>query len=100
MTENILEEANRIVAGDRQADYGHPYYDFSRTAALWSVVLRDTVTPEQVALCMMMVKVSREVHQHGHDNLVDIAGYARTLEMVHEQRERLNTLAIDLTITK
>lgn len=80
--ENILEEANRLVGGDRQRSYGHPAEDFTRTARLWSEILRTKVTKEQVAMCMIAVKLSREVNLHGRDNLVDIAGYARTLEMV------------------
>lgn len=81
---NILEEANEITSRDRQDDYGHPIHDFARTGAMWSAVLGIEVTPQQVGLCMLLVKVSREVNKHKRDNLVDLAGYARTIEMVHE----------------
>lgn len=37
--ETILEEARRIVYGDRQDDYGSVKEDFGRTAALWDVYL-------------------------------------------------------------
>jgi precorrin-4 methylase len=65
-------------------DYGHPIHDFTRTASMWSTILGVEVTAPQVAICMILVKVSRETHKHKRDNLVDIAGYARTLEMVYE----------------
>lgn len=84
MPETILAEAARLTSQDRQASYGHPRQDFERVATLWSVVLGVEVMPAQVALCMILVKVSRETHQHKRDNLVDIAGYARTLEMTME----------------
>ena len=51
--ESILEEAKRIVHGDRGENYGHPFEDFSRTAQIWSAILGIDVEPEQVALCMV-----------------------------------------------
>ena len=57
------------------------------TALIWSAILGITVTPQQVALCMVGVKISREVNKHKADNIVDGCGYFRTLEMVHEKLE-------------
>lgn len=88
--ESILEEANRLVNGDRQESYGHPLDDFSRTARMWSAVLSHDVTAEQVGLCMACVKISRQVNRPGRDNLVDLAGYAQTVQMVTEERQKRN----------
>lgn len=85
---NILEEANSLVNGNRQADYGHPLDDFQRTAKMWTAILGFPVTPEQVGLCMCAVKISRQVNHPKRDNLVDLAGYAATVEMVIEERKR------------
>ena len=85
-SESILEEAKRIVHGDRGENYGHPLEDFSRTAQIWSAILGIDVTAEQVALCMVGVKISREVNRPKRDNIVDGAGYFETLEMVKEER--------------
>src|SRR5574343_212429 len=85
---NCLETANELVSGDRQDDYGHPFHDFSKTAKIWEVILGVPVTPEQVALCMVGVKISREVNKHKDDNIIDGCGYFRTLEMIHEYRNR------------
>jgi hypothetical protein len=84
---NCLETANQLVSGDRQADYGHPIDDFRKTAMIWGAILGIDVTPEQVALCMVGVKISREVNKHKADNIVDGCGYFRTLELVHEKLE-------------
>jgi hypothetical protein len=81
---NCLEVANDIVHGDRGEDYGHPYHDFKRTAAMWSGILGIPIEPAQVAMCMIAIKISREINKPKQDNLVDICGYARTLEMVRE----------------
>jgi hypothetical protein len=88
MTENVLEEANRLVSNDRGPDYGHPYDDFSRAAKIWSAVLGIEVTPEQVGLCQIGTKIAREVNKPKRDNKTDIAGYARCLELIEERRER------------
>lgn len=84
--ESILAEAERLVTGDRNGAYGHPHEDFTRTAKIWSGILGFDVSPEQIGLCMIGLKLSREVHRHKHDNLVDMAGYAKTVDMVHEYR--------------
>lgn len=82
MSESILQEAERLVNGDRQTDYGHPIEDFRRTAQMWSAILGADVEPQQVGLCMMAVKISRQCNRPKRDNLVDAAGYAETVDMV------------------
>lgn len=83
--ETILEEAQRLVTGDRGADYGHPIDDFGRTAQMWSALLGIPVSAADVALCMAALKLSREVNRPKRDNRVDAAGYLLTLEMVRER---------------
>lgn len=79
---NVLEEAHRLVDKDRTDDYGHPSEYFGQIAVVWGELLDCTITPEQVVLCMVLVKVMRENNKPKRDNVVDIAGYARVLEMV------------------
>jgi hypothetical protein len=85
---NILEEANEITGGERNDSYGHPRFDFTRTAKLWSAFLGIEITPEQIPLLMILLKVSREANKHKRDNLTDIAGYARTREMLDENKNK------------
>lgn len=85
--ESALEEAQRLVHGDRGEAYGHPFEDFSKSALIWTAILGKEITPEQVALCMVGVKISREVNKPKRDNRVDGAGYFETLEMVHQYRK-------------
>lgn len=80
--DTILTEAQRLVYGPREADYGHPYNDYTKTAALWSAILETEVTAKEAALCMVAVKISREVHRPKRDNLVDIAGYAAVADRI------------------
>lgn len=89
---SVLEEAERIINGERQADYAHPFDDFNRVVgminALFAHKLKESFRAEEWPLIMECVKMSREVHLHKRDNLVDGAGYWGTLEMVIAERER------------
>lgn len=83
-TGSILAEAEAIVHGSRQADYGTPLANHSRTAALWSAYLGIPVTARQVCMLNILQKVSRDVHHSKRDNLVDIAGYAENANLCEE----------------
>lgn len=90
-TYSVLSEAEDLINGQRHIDYGGEFDSFSRIAVLWSAVLETKVTAEQVALCMIQLKVSRAVANLANgpvqrDSLVDIAGYAGCLEHVQSQR--------------
>lgn len=83
----ILEEAQVLVYGNRQDDYGHPIEDFTRTGRIWGAILGvPDVSPELVGLCMAAVKMSRYVNKAKRDSLIDLAGYAATIELIEEAR--------------
>lgn len=63
--------------GQRRQDYGGVEESFERIAKLWSVVIGTDVTAEQVALCMVQLKLARLFVTPNHtDSWVDIIGYA------------------------
>lgn len=84
---SVLHRAYELVHKDRGEAYGHPITDFTRTGKIWSAILGAPVSAEQVALCMIGLKMSRECHRPNDDNRVDIAGYVETLDMVARKRE-------------
>lgn len=90
--ENILLEANRLVSGDRQASYKHPLEDYACTAAMWTAMIQKRyrvsvpLTPDFCCLMMAAMKISREAGLHKRDNLTDLAGYARCVEMCLEEK--------------
>lgn len=77
----LLIEANELINGDRNADYGPPNQDFKRTADMWTGLLQyklnlnAKIRPQDVALMMIMLKASRAQHSLKKDNYIDICGY-------------------------
>lgn len=73
----ILDEAARIVTGERQNQYGKAEDSFALIGGLWSDYLGVYISPRDVALMMILLKVAREKGGKGKaDNWIDIAGYA------------------------
>lgn len=89
--DTILTEAQRLVYGPREADYGHPYQDYSKVAqlvsALFSHKLKEPLTPHEASLIPQCMKMSREVHRPKRDNRVDGAGYWAVTDRIIERME-------------
>lgn len=83
-TKSVGMEASKLIHGPRRKSYGNPRESFSKLAAVWSAVLGVTSTPEQVALCMVGLKLIREANRHQRDNLVDLCGYAELANELYE----------------
>lgn len=86
--ETICQEADRLVSSDRQQQYGPPWEDFQRTAAMWEPILGlplGAISPEHVGMCMIAVKLSRLCQGYKHDTAVDIAGYAKCISLICER---------------
>jgi hypothetical protein len=73
---DILQEAARLTAKDRQQTYGDPRTNHCRIADLWTTYLGNEVTPQQVAICMALVKVARLMETETEDSFIDLAAYA------------------------
>jgi len=81
--EEVLDEAMRIVSGDRENTYGGPEDSFNRIAALWNAYLQERgghlapLSPVDVAIMMALLKIARLSAAPTHkDSWVDLAGYA------------------------
>ena len=81
---SLAHEAVQLVGGDRNRAYAHPAINFQRIARLWEPILGCPVTPAHVALCMVQVKISRQIHASKRDNVLDAIGYLLTLDAVTE----------------
>lgn len=86
--ETLAADAVLAVTGPRQRDYAHPRANFQRIADLWSPIFGVPISPRQVAMAMIQVKISREINRHTRDNLIDLIGYALTLDACTDEEER------------
>jgi hypothetical protein len=79
---SILQEADKIINGDRQQDYGSAEQSFGRIAELWTTLLKHKLSPVEkvtsvdVARLLLAMKLSRSITSFKRDNWVDAAGYA------------------------
>ncbi|ACE79802.1 hypothetical protein KBG_54 [Mycobacterium phage KBG] len=86
MTESILEEAQRLIHGPRNKNYGHPRENFADISALFSAYLERPISDLDVANLMILVKVARVKGTGYHrDSYTDIAGYAGCAERIYEE---------------
>lgn len=74
---DLLRQAEQLINGDRNNQYGEPTQDFTRTAALWQAYLDIPIKPHDVAALMCLLKLSRISWQPDkQDSWTDLAGYA------------------------
>jgi hypothetical protein len=94
---SVLVEAEGLVHGDRNAAYGPPIEDFARTAGMVSAMLahklKAPLTPEEVGMFMVCVKLSRQVNSPKRDNCVDGAGYFECIQWCIDERARRADIA-------
>jgi hypothetical protein len=89
---DFLARAKELTAGDRNRSYGAPYTNHDRIARLWSDYLGFQLKPEQVAICMVLLKVARLMERSGSeatDTFVDLTAYsaiAGELSLIEEER--------------
>lgn len=81
-SEMMLKQAAAII-GNRRETYGDPSASMSAIAKRWSITLNQPITPAQVALCLIDLKLARLAHDPRHlDSMIDVAGYAAVLKEV------------------
>ncbi len=81
----LLAHAASIVT-KRRREYGEPAALFEQVAKRWSLTLGTRVSPAQVVLCLLDLKLSRLARDPKHiDSVLDVAGYAACLwEVGHD----------------
>lgn len=77
---SMLTEAQEIVDGKRNEDYGNINDSFLRIAGLWSAYTGITLNKYDVAKMMILLKVSRAKNANHRDSYVDIVGYVECVD--------------------
>jgi len=94
MKTELLTNADATIHGPREAEYGSKLQNFTQIAMLFQGTLATKllpdarITPEDVALLMMQVKIARLAKSPDHkDSILDLAGYAGCYDELQLQRE-------------
>ena len=79
---SVLDEAKKVINGERQDTYGNPEDSFQLIGELWTAYIKAKfkapgvkLTRKDATLMMTLFKIAREANQGKRDNLVDAAGY-------------------------
>ena len=80
--QSILTEAESIVNGSRNSDYGGTE-GLERIANVASILTNKIITAKDLALIMVSLKLVRESFNHKRDNLVDACGYMELLNKLN-----------------
>ena len=81
--ESLLNDARRIVTGERNVAYGEPEDNSRRIGDLWNVFLQgrtkpptEPLDPYEVFLMMALMKIARLMHDpSNYDSYLDAVGY-------------------------
>jgi len=77
--EKFLKHVANVIT-ERSTQYGDVSGNMAAIAARWSATLCRTITPAQVVLCLLDLKLARLAHDPSHeDSAVDVCGYAALL---------------------
>jgi len=80
--ERVIDEAKKLITGDRNRSYGSPTQNFRNTADLWTVQFRhklkdgESFSSSDVASAMIHLKQARRIAGDKEDNWTDTIGYA------------------------
>ena len=80
----VAVDAIRLVDEDRNDSYGPPEENLGRIAAMWSGYIGKELTAQDVALMMVLVKISRSKAGYARDNAVDGVAYF----LIHDSMAR------------
>ena len=82
--EMFLKHVTNVIA-ERSTQYGDAGSNMAAIAARWSATLGRKITPAQVVLCLLDLKLARLAHDPTHeDSAVDVCGYAALLRELNQ----------------
>ena len=84
----LLDECARILT-DRGSIYGSSQSNHERISELWSAYYGNYISPMQVSLMQLLVKVSRLAETANHkDSIKDIIGYAAIYQELYDNYDK------------
>lgn len=84
-----FDQAIQTVTKERGADYGHPLDNFNIAGQINEALKACPDPVIRAPLMMIGQKLARLCQTPDHiDSIIDVAGYARTIAMVLDERDR------------
>lgn len=85
--EDVLNEAARLVSGDRAKSHGPKLENHRNICTLWSAYLgaqlTSEITPHQCAVMMALLKIARtKAGEPNEDDLIDASAYCGIAEEI------------------
>jgi hypothetical protein len=77
--ESLLSQADKIVNGDRNEQYGDAKQAFSEYSDILKTTFNILLTPEEICKVMMAIKLGRLKYKFKEDSVVDLMGYSEIL---------------------
>ena len=75
-TKDLLTTAMKLVGGDRHKDYGDKVKNHNNIAKLWSAYKDVEITPHDVAIMMVLLKIARtKLGAVSSDTYIDGSAY-------------------------
>lgn len=88
---NILEQANQIInlrSEEKERMYGPIAESMEKASQLASLMTSKSITAEDLYLCMVAIKLSRESYSHKEDNLLDAVAYLGALNNYQQNKNK------------
>lgn len=84
-TLSVLQEAHKVIYGDREQTYGHPDKNLKTISKMWNAYItavgQRELNAKDVAILMILLKTARLANDpNNRDSVVDICGYAALIE--------------------
>ena len=87
--EENLRTALKLLSGKRQHEYGNKKENHENIARLWSAYLDHYISPHDVAILMVLLKVARaKFGNPSSDTYIDMVGYSAIAgELINEDNK-------------
>ncbi len=83
---SILKEADKIVNGDRNEQYGDPTQAFQEYSDILKASFGIVLSPVEICKVQMAIKLGCMKHKHKRDSIVDLCGYAEILNRLEDAK--------------
>jgi hypothetical protein len=81
---SILLQADKIVNGDRNDQYGDPNVAFGEYKQILSTTFGIELTEAEICKVMMAIKLGRMKYKYKEDSLIDLCGYTEILNRLEK----------------